>query len=93
MRVIIADTSCLILLDSIGRILLLKELFTQITVTDKVIEEYKSVPDWIEVRSDYDVETYLKLNLNFGAGESSCIALAQKIPNPLLIKTIGKLEK
>ena len=39
-EVVIADASCLILLDKIGYLNLLKSLFSEVFVTQEVIEEY-----------------------------------------------------
>ena len=85
MRLIIADTSCFVLFKKINRFDILKDTFKEISVTDKVIEEYGPLPDWINVRIDYNKEIFKKINKNFGVGESSCIALAQEEINPLLL--------
>lgn len=85
MRLVIADTSCFILFKKIERFDILKNTFKKITVTDKVIEEYGELPDWVRVRSDYSEEIYRKLSQNFGAGESSCITLAQEQVDPILL--------
>lgn len=50
--VIIADTSCLILLDNIGELELLKQLYQRITITPEIAEEFeKKLPDWIKIAS------------------------------------------
>lgn len=85
MRIIIADTSCLILFKKIGELEIIRNTFSEIHTTDKVISEYGEDIDWITVRNDYDINTYSKLKSRFGVGESSCIALAQGEENPLLI--------
>lgn len=85
MRVVIADTSCFILFKKIDRFDILKNTFGEISVTDKVLDEYGPLPIWIKVRTDYNPQIYEKINQNFGPGESSCIALAQEQSNPILL--------
>lgn len=47
---IISDTSCLILLDKIGELYLLRKLFDKITTTSLVADEFgKHMPDWIGI--------------------------------------------
>ncbi|NJC28525.1 DUF3368 domain-containing protein [Neolewinella antarctica] len=93
MRLVIADTSCFILFKKIDRFDILKNTFREISVTDKVVQEYGPLPDWISVRSDYNKEIYHKINQNFGTGESSCIALAQEAVNPILLIDDRKARK
>ena len=85
MRLIIGDTSCLILFNRIGRLDILQKTFASLAITDKVAEEYGTVPEWIDIKRDYDQTLYRKFNVNFGPGESSCMALALLEDNPLLI--------
>lgn len=74
---IISNTSCLIVLDNIGMLDVLKELYGKVFITEEVSKEFgKTVPDWIEVRKVSD-NKYLKLMKNFvDLGEASTIALA-----------------
>lgn len=54
-RIIVSDTSCLILLDKIGHLGLLKSIFGKITVTKEISEEFnKALPDFIEVQYPKD---------------------------------------
>lgn len=47
---IISNTSCLIVLDNIGMLEILEELYGKIFITNEVSEEFgKRIPDWIEV--------------------------------------------
>lgn len=85
MRLVIGDTSCFILFKKINRFDILKNTFSEITVTDKVAEEYGPLPRWIKIRADYNQEVYQKINNKFGSGEASCIALAQEQLNPILL--------
>ena len=60
-KVIISDTSCLILLDKIGELNLLNKLFGQITITQEIAEEFKNeLPDWFKIESPAN-KTYQKI--------------------------------
>ena len=51
-KTIIADTSCLILLEKIGELDLLHEVFGEILVTQEVADEYDlALPNWISVQN------------------------------------------
>tara|TARA_R110000868_G_scaffold114002_2_gene305966 strand:+ start:470 stop:613 length:144 start_codon:yes stop_codon:yes gene_type:complete len=45
-KIIVSDTSCLILFNKIGELDLLKKLFGKLYITEKVLEEFNQpVPD------------------------------------------------
>ena len=91
---IISDTVCLILLDNIGKIDILKILFGQITVTTIIAEEFKNVlPDWIIIENPKNVDNFNKLAEIIDPGEASAIALSQEISNSLLILDDLKARK
>jgi predicted nucleic acid-binding protein len=73
-RVIISDTSCLILLEKIGELHLLNKLFGQITITKEIAEEFnEGLPDWFEISSPTN-KTYQKiLEASLDKGEASAI--------------------
>ncbi len=85
-RIIIADVSCLILLDKINKLDLLKILFHTITITPEVASEFKnSLPVWIEFRNVGDKTLQLFIEKFVDKGEASAIALAKELRNSLLI--------
>ena len=48
---VISNTSCLIVLDNIDMLGILKDLYGSIIITKEVSEEFsKTIPDWIDVR-------------------------------------------
>lgn len=48
-RIIIADTSCLIILSKIGEIDLLQQLYNTVTITKDIALEFgEKLPHWIE---------------------------------------------
>ena len=85
-RTIISDTSCLILLDKIGELELLKKLFGKIIITKAISEEFnQDLPDWFEIQSPTN-KTYQKiLEASLDKGEASAIALAIEQADCLLI--------
>ena len=51
-KTIIADSSCLILLDKIEELELLKLLFGKVIITSIIAEEFgSSLPEWISIRN------------------------------------------
>jgi predicted nucleic acid-binding protein len=85
-KVIIADTSCLIILDKIGELILLNKLFGQIIVTrDIALEFINELPDWFTIQEPTN-KTYKKiLEASLDKGEASAMALAIEQPDCLLI--------
>ncbi|MGM0411158.1 MAG: DUF3368 domain-containing protein [Bacillota bacterium] len=91
---IISNTSCLIVLDNIGMLDILEELYGKIFITNEVSEEFgKSIPDWIEVKTLSDLK-YLNLMKNFvDLGEASTIALSVEMDNNKIILDDLKARK
>lgn len=85
-KVILSDTSCIILLDKIGELHLLHTLFGQITVTKEIAEEFKNeLPDWFKIEQPAN-KTYQKiLEASLDKGEASAIAYAIEQEDCLLI--------
>ena len=85
-KVIISDTSCLILLDKIEELKLLNKLFGQIIVTREIADEFnKELPDWFTVQEPKN-KTYQKiLEASLDQGEASAIALAIEKKDCLLV--------
>ena len=84
--VIIADISCLILLDNIGELKLLKQLYQRITITPEIAEEFeKNLPDWIRIASPSNKTYQQILEVSIDRGEASAIALALENKNCILI--------
>ncbi len=83
---IISDTSCLILLDKIGELDILKKLFGSIVTTTEVLEEYgQPLPSWLLIRQPKDKNYQLLIESFVDKGEASAIALALESDNSLLI--------
>jgi len=83
---VITDASCLILLDNIQALHILQSVYNHILTTPEVAAEFKkSLPEWIQVmpvKNSQLIDTY---SLQVDLGEASAIALAQELPDALLI--------
>lgn len=85
-RVIIADTSCFILLSKIDCLYVLLELFGEVTTTKEVSDEFgKPLPKWVVVENLKDKSQQTALEVEIDKGEASAIALAIQKVNSLLI--------
>ena len=76
-KIIIPDTSCLIFLEKIGEIQILKELYSRVVTTNEITKEYiYSLPKWIKI-SDAREKQYQKvLEQIVDKGEASIMVLA-----------------
>lgn len=84
--IIIADTSCLIVLKNVGKLDLLKDLYTSISITPEVEREFgEDLPSWIKVEGVKDNQKLSILRLELDEGEASAIVLALEYENSLLI--------
>jgi len=69
---IISNTSCLIVLDNIGMIYILKELYETVTISEEVAAEFgKELPGWVSVKSVYDKKSIRILSSFVDSGEAS----------------------
>ena len=84
--VIIADSSCLILLEKIGELALLQKLYGQVHITQIIADEFKRpLPDWVAVQNPVNTARQQILELSVDRGEASAIALAEEQTDCLLI--------
>lgn len=85
-KIIVSDTSCLILLKKIGQLDLLKSLFGKIVITQEIFEEYNDIlPEFIEIQNPSDTKYQHILENFLDRGEASAIALALEQEDCLLI--------
>jgi predicted nucleic acid-binding protein len=93
-KVIISDTSCLIILAKIGELGLLRLLYKTVTITQDISLEYgEHLPDWIEVQQVKDHYRQQLLEMQIDKGESSAIALALEIEDNIVILDDWKARK
>lgn len=85
-KIVIADTSCFILLDKIGETELLKQLFEEVVTTHEIAQEFgKALPEWIKIEAIKDIKYQSILELEVDKGEASAIALSTEKNESLLI--------
>lgn len=93
-KIIVSDTSCLILLDKLNLLFILKELFEEIAVTPEIEKEYgQQLPEWIKVVDVQNKVYQTMLQFAIDLGEASAIALAIEQQNCLLILDDNKARK
>ena len=85
-KVIISDTSCLIVLSRIQRLDLLKDLYESILITEEVACEFgEELPSWVEIKKVQNTANLRVLKNIVDLGEASAIALALELDDTLLI--------
>lgn len=93
-KTIISDTSCLIILDKINALVLLKEVYGEIITTPEIVEEYGDLlPLWIKIKAVKNKSSQKILELQIDKGEAIAIALAIETANSLLILDDFKARK
>lgn len=93
-KVIISDTSVLILFQKINKLDLLQGIYSEIITTPEVAEEYGDVlPDWIIIQSVSDRKYQEFLEIQIDKGEASAIALAKDYTEVLLLLDDLKARK
>ena len=93
-KVIIADTSCFIILSKINEMELLHQVYGEIITTFDIVTEFgEQLPNWVEAIEVKDKMRQQLLEMQIDKGESSAMALALEIPNSTLIVDDYKARK
>ncbi len=93
-KIIISDTSCLIILTKIGELDLLRQLYNTVTITQDILLEYgEDLPDWILVQQPKDHYRQQLLEMQVDIGEASAIALALETADNIVILDDWKARK
>ena len=93
-KIIVSDTSCLILLDKLNLLFILKELFEEIVITPEIEKEYgQPLPTWVSIVDVQNKVYQVVLQSTVDLGEASAIALAIEQQNCLLILDDNKARK
>jgi predicted nucleic acid-binding protein len=93
-KIVVSDTSCLIILEKIGQLTILQNIYSEIVTTPEVEFEFGSkLPAWIKVIAANNRTRQNELNRRIDLGESSAIALAFEIENSLLLVDDLKARK
>lgn len=92
--IVIADTSCFILLDKINELDILQKVFTTVTTTKEIASEFnKPLPSWVTVEAVNNHRYSEILEIEVDKGEASGIALALETDDSLLILDDQKARK
>ena len=93
-RIVISDTSCLILFHKIGELELLRKVYEFVSTTPEVAQEFsEELPDWIIIETVKDKKYQEFLETQVDCGEASAIALAKEKDCPLLLLDDLKARK
>jgi len=93
-KVVISDTSCLILFQNINELQILKAVYGNIYTTPEVLAEYGSaLPKWITIKKVQDKKYQQLLETQIDKGEASAIALAFEINSDLILLDDLKARK
>ena len=85
-RVIISDTSCLILLSKIGELNLLFRTYGEIIITPEISQEYGNLlPNWVKIIPVKNKGIQNEFEKIVDLGEASALALALELKNCLVI--------
>jgi len=93
-EVIIADTSCLIVLTNAGQLDVLRLVYGKVAITPEIAGEYgATLPDWLIVKAVQDRSRVKLLSLQIDQGEASALALATELPHSTVILDDLKARK
>ena len=93
-KIVISDTSCLILLHKIGELDLLQKVYGSVLTTPEVVQEFfDELPVWVKIEKVKDKKYQEFLQTQVDWGEASAIALAKELESPLLLLDDLKARK
>jgi predicted nucleic acid-binding protein len=93
-KIVISDTSTLILFLKIDELDLLQKVYEELITTPEIAEEFgEKLPDWIHIQpvSDKKYQNFLETQVDYG--EASAIALATEYDDVLLLLDDLKARK
>lgn len=93
-KIVISDTSTLILFHKIEHLDLLREVYKELVTTPEIAEEYgDKLPNWIQIQTVCDKKYQEFLETQVDLGEASAIALAMELEDTLLLLDDLKARK
>lgn len=93
-RVVIADTSCLIVLDKIQQLSLLQKIYSEVITTPEIqIEFGNPLPNWVWIRSAENLRLQQELETKLDRGEASAIALGLELSDSTVVLDDLKARK
>jgi predicted nucleic acid-binding protein len=82
----VPDIGCLLELNKINQLDLLRKLYGKVRITPEVAKGYgMKLPGWIKIKNAKNKNLVREINKTLGTGESSSIALSYETPESLLI--------
>ncbi|MBN1181594.1 MAG: DUF3368 domain-containing protein [Bacteroidales bacterium] len=93
-KIVISDTSTLILFQKIDEFNLLQKVYGELITTPEIAEEFgEELPNWIKIQavSDKKYQDFLETQIDYG--EASAIALATQFNDVLLLLDDLKARK
>ncbi len=85
-KVVIADTSCFILLDKINSLGLLQSVYKHVYTTPQIAKEFgKEMPSWVIIEKVTELETLQSLEKELDLGEASAIALSIQLEGSIVV--------
>jgi predicted nucleic acid-binding protein len=93
-KIVISDTSTLILFHKIDEFNLLQKVYKELITTPEIAEEFgEDLPNWIKIQSvsDKKYQDFLETQIDYG--EASAIALATEYDDVLLLLDDLKARK
>lgn len=94
LRIVISDTSTLILFQKINEFDLLKQVYGQLITTPEIAAEFgEKLPNWIAIQSANDKKYQRFLETQVDLGEASALALAAEFDDVLLLLDDLKARK
>jgi predicted nucleic acid-binding protein len=93
-KIVISDTSTLILFQKIKEFNLLQKVYGELITTPEIAGEFgEDLPDWIKVQAALDKKYQDFLQTQIDSGEASAIALATEYKDVLLLLDDLKARK
>ncbi|WP_373512324.1 DUF3368 domain-containing protein [Persicitalea sp.] len=93
-QVLIADTSCFIVLVKVNELELLHKVYGEVTTTTDIAIEFGAVlPDWVTVKRVMNSDKQQAIEKQIDRGEASAIALALESPNSTVVLDDYKARK
>lgn len=93
-KIVISDTSCLVVLDKIGELPLLQKIYEEVITTPEIESEFRRpLPDWIKIQSPKNSELRRELETKLDRGEASAIALGMEIRDCTIVLDDLKARK
>ncbi|MFO7869347.1 MAG: DUF3368 domain-containing protein [Bacteroidales bacterium] len=93
-KIVISDTSVLILFHKIDELHLLEKVYGELITTPEIVEEFgETLPEWIKIQAVSDTKYLDLLKTQVDLGEASAIALAKEFDDVLLLLDDLKARK